>query len=736
MTRIIIAEKEKVASVIAEVLGNPKKNQGYYECGDTCITWTNGHILELCTPEDYDEKYKNWSLDHLPIFNNPWKYKVIQGKGGQFKVITSLLGKADEIIHAGDTDGEGQLLVDEVLHFLNIKTPVKRVLINDNNPRLVKKALDSLRDNSEFQGLSNSALARSLADQFYGFNMTRLYTLKARDQGADGVFSVGRVQTPILGLIVRRDREIESHKKHFFYTLKADVQIDGKLFSAVYSPSEDAPTDDKGRITDEAYITRISGEAAGQEVKISDIQVQDKKTSPPLPYDILELQAEANRKFKYSFEKTLNITQLLKDKDLITYNRSDCRYLSEEQHSDAPLVLETIAQNSLALQSAVAGADPSIKGPCFNDGNVSAHHGIVPTEARYDLAKLSQDEQKIYLLIARQYVAQFYPDYEYTSCKVVLDIAGHTFKASSTTERAPGWKVLYKNDQDNEEVKGEEAEDETEGALSELQQFNGVGVCKAVNLDKKETKPPKRYTEGSLGKDLKRIAKYVRPEIAKLLKDKDKGKKGEQGGIGTPATRHTFVPTLEARGYLAFQGDDIISTKLGREFHDTLPGYATEPDLTALWHEQQKEIEAGNLAVDSFMEGVLTNVATHIEEMRNKALNITVETHQCPVCNSGLLMKRRGKSGHFWGCNRYPDCGASYPDKAGKPDLTPKKEPDLTEHDCPDCGSKLIRRKSVKKPKSKKSGSSNWYGCSGYPSCKSTFFEKDGKPDFQGKENK
>lgn len=731
MERIFIAEKHEVAKAIADVLGVTSKGDGVYHCGNDGVTWCAGHMLELCSPEDYDERYKNWHLDDLPIVHIPWKYKPIQGRAKQLKIIKALIDKASVVVHAGDTDGEGQLLVDEILETYNVTKPVKRILINDNNERMIKKSLADLRENSDFYGLSQSALARSVGDQVYGFNMTRLYTLKAKEKGATGVFSVGRVQTPILGLIVRRDREIASHSKAFFYTVSGQFSVDDVEFKAVFKPGEDAPLDDSNRINSAEFADGIVKAVSGKPATITEAKTEDKSEPPPLPYDLLELQADASRKFGIKPDQTLKLTQQLREKKLITYNRSDCRYLNEEQHEDAPLVLAAISENAPSLAGPCSTAQPTIKSRCFNSNNVTAHHAIIPTEGRGSVDDLSEKERQIYLLIARQYIAQFWGKKESKITTVSVEVEGHTFKARSTEVIEAGWSRLYKNDKDNDEVHKAKGDDEVDTPLNTLDEGN-TGKCLSAKSDKKETKPPKHYTQATLLKDLKRVAKYVTdPNIAALLRDKDKTKKGESGGIGTPATRDTFVVKLIERGYVQEKGKNIVSTELGQSFHDTLPSFATQPDLTALWHEQQKDIEAGSKETLDFLNELVSTVQAHVEEIKSGELNITVDTHDCPDCKQGLLTRRKGKYGFFWPCNRYPECKASFPDKAGKPDFTPKPKVEESEHKCGECSKPLIRRKS--KPKKGKKTASYWYGCSGFPDCKKTYFEKNGKPDFEGK---
>jgi len=729
MDRIFVAEKHDVAKAIADVLGVTSKKDGFYECGQDGVTWCAGHMLELCSPEDYDERFKRWSLDHLPIINIPWKYKVISGRGKQLKIIKDLMVKAKTIVHAGDTDAEGQLLVDEILEFYRIEKPVKRVLINDNNERLVKRAIDNLRDNTEFFGLSQAALARSVGDQLYGFNMSRLYTLKAQQQGAEGVFSVGRVQTPILGLVVNRDREIAAHNKHFYYTLKGDFQFDNYAFPAMYKAPENAPTDDKGRVTNRAFIDGVASACKGQLATITQADTKTKKDLPPLPYDLLELQADAFRKFGIKPDKTLELTQILKTKKLITYNRSDCRYLSEEQHQDAPIVLSSIAKNAPLLAGACGSANADIKGRCFNSDNVTAHHAIIPTEASHSVDSLTEIERQLYLLIARQYVAQFWEPKVSEVTTIEIECAGHSFKATSTKIINPGWSRLYKNDQDNEEINQKAGDDEVSLNLTDLVS-DQKGQCTSTTVEEKETAPPKHYTIATLLKDLKRVAKYVKdPAIAALLREKDKDKKGENGGIGTPATRDTFIVKLEGRGYLAEKGKFLISTELGQEFFDALPAFATQPDMTALWHGQQQEIEKGTLDTKSFINDLVRSVTDHVSEIKAGKLNIkAAEGVKCPSCANGALRRRKSGKSFFWGCSGYPECKTSFPDTRGKPDMKPKAKAkaDVTDFKCLECDSKLVKRVSTKKKKK-----TIWYGCSGFPKCKQTYFDSGGKPDYK-----
>lgn len=721
---LYIAEKPELARAIVAGLGGGRSLEGCYECKGAIVTYCFGHLLELCDPEDYDSKYKQWNLDDLPLVHIPWQYRPAKDKKKQLDIIKALISKADIIVHAGDPDDEGQLLVDEVLTFLKNKKPVKRLLINDNNIQVVQKALSNLRENREFQGLSNKALARSVADQLYGYNMTRAYTLSARAKGHQGVLSVGRVQTPILGLVVRRDREHESHKKTIYFTLKGLFAFQDREVSALYIASENAPTDSDGRIIEESFVKDVADSCRLKSAVISTVKSEEKEESPPLPYNLLSLQADCHRKFGLKPDKVKEITQTLREKyQLITYNRSDCEYLSEEQHADSPRVLKAILENATALRSTVEHADTSIKSRAFNSANVSAHHAIIPTEKQEDLSKLSEQERNVYLLIARAYVAQFYPKQKYRTAAVQIVCESHRFQAQSRTVLHPGWLVLYKNDTDNDLLQGDEVD--TSDDLSTLHEGT-TGVCNDTKVEQKETKPPSRYTIATLLKDLTRISKYVSdPRLKALLLDKDKEKKGEHGGIGTPATRDVIINGLIDRCFLVENGKHLISSDLGRKFYDLLPDFARTPDMTALWHEQQSAIAKGERTILDFLEELVTHVTTEVSRLRSEGLAFTPEGEICLRCKEGVLGRRKGSSGFFWGCSKYPHCRATFPDKRGKPDLTDtKKVTPSTDHCCTECGKALIRRPG-KKP------GTFWWGCSGYPACKTTFFDKQGKPQYE-----
>ena len=631
------------------------------------------------------------------------------------------------MVNAGDPDEEGQLLVDEILVYAGCKLPVKRVLINDNNTKVVRKALDNLRDNSEFAGLSAAAEARSVGDQLYGFNMTRAYTLAARQAGYQGVLSVGRVQTPILGLVVRRDRAYSAHEKAFYYIVTGRFDIKGVAFPARYQIAEGDPVDEKGRLSNDQHAQAIANEVKGKTVRIVSAETRQKEQQPPLPYNLLKLQTDASRKYGMKPDQVKDITQALREKHrLITYNRSDCEYLSDEQHGDAPGVLSAIAATAPMFANVEGLADPSLKSRAFDSTKVSAHHAIIPTEATADLSALSDAEQKIYLLIARAYIAQFFAKHQYDQTTLVVEAGGHRFAVRSNVTTRLGWLMLYRNDAGNEDLEGDENDVSVDiRPLREGQE----GTCTDAESAQQETKPQPLYTMATLLQDLTRVAKYVSDDrLRKVLIEKDKGKEGEHRGIGTPATRDSIIATLFERGYLIEQGKSIVSSPSAREFYDALPDQAKFPDMTALWHEQQKTILAGERDAVSFVLDLMAYVTGEVGRVKQNGLGIKFEIHPCPSCGKALhRFKKKDTDEFFWGCTGYTEgCKYSCDDKDGKP--VPKSAVKASDiHKCKVCGKRLCRR-----PGKKPVGSFFW-SCSGYPECKQTYRDVKGKPDFSNK---
>jgi DNA topoisomerase-3 len=676
MKRLYIAEKPELARAIVEGLagsnqnkdsGNATKGDGFFVVGDNIITWCFGHLLMLKAPADYNEEYKKWYLNNLPynIPNISLKPVEDKGKQRQLNIIGKLIKEADEIVNAGDPDEEGQLLVDEVLEYFNNKKPVLRILINDNTKTSVEKAIANLKDNEDFKGLRDSAYARSVADWEYGLNLTVVYTLKAQENGyKGGVISIGRVQTPILNLVYNREMEVKNHIKELYYNISTD---NGFRYIVNKDKLED------GLCKDKEYLSRILEDAkANNNFTIKSIEVKNQENQPPLPYNLLKLQADANRKFKYKPDVVKNITQSLREKHkAITYNRSDCQYLSDEHYEQRNDVITTIKEN---LVISIDNIDTNLKHKAFNNANITAHHAIIPTINKIDISQFTEQELNIYKMIADSYLLLFLPaEIIEKTTYIASNSTNLEFITTTSKVLEMGWKS-YRKVEDSKEK--DEEEQENNQSLSYKQGDNAN--FKEFKLIESATKPKQLYTFATLLEDLTQVAKYVKnQEIKKLLLEKDKDKKGESGGIGTPATRDSIIVKLFERTYMVEEKGKIITTQLGKEFLAEVRDESKQADMTALWAEKQFEIRKGNLSVEEFRKEIILFLQQEISNLKTKKLNIsgnvavdaTGKKINCPTCKTGLLVQKKGKFGMFWSCNQYPICKETFQDKKGKPQL-------------------------------------------------------------------
>ena len=655
---LYIAEKPDVAKAIVNALdGDFKKNDGYFSNGDDVVTWCFGHLLELKQPQEHDEIYKGWIMETLPFafYNYQRKEKDDAGAKKQLATIKKLIGEAKEIVHAGDPDDEGQLLGDEILRTVKNVKPVKRLLINDNNKSVIQKQLKDMPSNKDFEHLGWKAEARMIGDYHFGLNLTRAYSLLYRAKtGEKQTISAGRVQSAILGLIVRRDALNSSHKKSYFYTITGEFSFSGLFFKAKYQTKPTDLIDEKNRLLDETQAKEITNSCINSDATIKSIITSEKSVNPPLPYNLIKLQQDCAKKFDLDPSKTLEITQSLREKyQLITYNRSDCQYLSEEQHADAPEVLNAI-KNNLNAGNIVDKGDAKLKGRVFDSSKVSAHHAIIPTATETDLSKLSSIEKKVYELIATAYLAQFYKAFTYEQTKVIIDCNNNTFGATSNKTLVNGWKELFNLD-------SESLDDEVFEDLQSLADSQ-TGKCENCSYSKDATKPLPLYTMPTLLADLTRVAKYIKDEnLAKTLKDRDKDKEGENGGIGTPATRDSIINLLFARGYIEKVKKNIVSTDLGKDFYNQLSDVVRFPDTTALWAEKSENINNFD-DVQNFIKYIIENITHEIKSIRSEYESIKPvkkelifhDTVKCNLCGRDLVLREKNGS-KFWSCVGFVD---------------------------------------------------------------------------------
>lgn len=730
--RLFIAEKPSLAQAIFEGLGGDPKTEklnGYFQHGNDAVTWCYGHMLEPFDPQDYDSKYATWKFDDLPIKTHiPPQLKPKLESKKQLSIILDLISKAESIVHAGDPDEEGCLLIDEILGYANNNKPVKRLLVADLNLAPVKKALANLLPNEQFQGMTQSALARSLADQSFGYNLTRGCTLKGREKGFDGVLNVGRVQSAVLGLVNTRTLANLNHTESFYYNVHAVIDVNGHHVKAQYQPTEHDQLDEKKRIISEANAKNIAQRVSDKSALVTLAMTKPENTKPPLPLNLSTLQQLCAKQFGYSASKTLDIMQkLYETHKLLTYPRTDSRYLSDEHFYQAADLAKSIAQTEPSLADACLNMDIAIKHKAFNASKIEAHHAIAPTNKDGSTLTLSNEEKNVYALVAIHFIGLFYPDSIRDKTKVLFDITGDTFTATQSILVQRGWETLHRQSDKEELTKPKDVD------LSTLS-FNDEGACSQTDIEKKKTQPPKYFTEASLLAAMTRAAKFIddNPELRKALEAKDEGG-SDQGSIGTEATRASILEKLAANTNLitiekekGYKEQVWKTTKQGQEFCTALPSDVIKPNISAMWAEKQAQIKAGKLTVEAFIGDVDRYIHERIVHLKDHGINITANAMACPVCKVGFLRKRKGGTGYFWGCNHYPDSKTTFPDKAGKPNMAIKKPITLSEHLCPKCDKPLIRRKG----KVIKGKASYFYGCSGYPTCKTTLFEKQGKPNY------
>lgn len=614
---LYIAEKPSLARAVVEVLPKPhKKCDGYIEAanGDV-VSWCIGHLLEQAEPDVYDASYKKWKVEDLPILPRKWKLVPKPKTKRQLSILKRLIKKADQLVHTGDPDREGQVLIDEVINYCGVptrkKNSVKRCLISDLNPASVKKSLASLQDNKNFIPLSVSALARSRADWLYGLNMTRMCTLQGRSSGFDGVLSVGRVQTPLLGLVVKRDKEVEDFSPRPYYEVFATLDGEkGAIFKAKWKPSEacEPYQDEDGRVLSKKLAENVVSRISGKNGLVLNVTKTRKSQNPPLPYNLSSLQIDAAKCYGMNAKRVLDVCQkLYETHKLITYPRSDCRYLPEEHFNEVGEVVSAMSKAGVISAEEIDASDYSIKGKAWNDKKITAHHAIIPTAKGADASRLSKDEINIYRLVSRQYLCQFYPPFSYADKKVDIEIASGLFLAKEREIIDLGWKKLLgtdRKDQDNsKESSGKKLPDLTEG---------DVLFCREASCVEKLTTPPKYFTDATLLAAMTGVAKFVKdPEIKKVLRETD--------GLGTEATRAGIIELLFKRGFLIRRGKVIKSTSVGRQLINSLPSSMTVPDMTAQWESHLESITKREMTYDAFMGPMIATLHNLIKQVEQSS---------------------------------------------------------------------------------------------------------------------
>lgn len=605
--RLFIAEKPSVAKAIAEELGVVRRDASSITCkDDNIVTWCFGHLLEQAEPDDYlpdniprtKKGKKIWRIQDLPIFPSEWIVAPRDDAGvqRQLNAIGAFIKRADTLVNAGDPDREGQLLVDEVIEHFNARQSVERFWVSAVDPASIRKGLKALKKNADYAGMRDAARGRSRADWLLGMNLSRAYTLFNQPQFGKGeLIAVGRVQTPTLTMVARRDYAVRNFKPQPYLTISAQLSADDKAFTAKWKPAEGQKgMDEEGKLLinldiGKALIEKLSQEQTAAVLKA---ETKRKKALQPKAYSLADIQIEASRLFGYTAEDTLNICQSLYEEHKITsYPRTDCSFLPESQHADAPGVLAAIARTFPATAAAVAKADSKIKSPTFNDKKITAHHGIVPVANSVPWDRLNDKEKNLYRLIAKRYIAQFYPVHEYDATEIQFNIGGENFTAKGNVVVKKGWKALYATAPKPGDKKKKDAEDDQQ--LPALKKDDTADVL-GITGKEAQTKPPAYFTEGTLIAAMENIWRSFDDEkLQTQLK--------EAGGIGTPATRAAIISELRRKTYLEADGKILHCTNLGRSLLKKVSPQIRSAVLTAKFEEKLKLVEKGDCNVDDFV---------------------------------------------------------------------------------------------------------------------------------------
>ena len=768
--RLFIAEKPSLGKAIAAELGVTQTCQGYIVCGNDAVTWCFGHLLEQYDPDDYDDAWKLWRRSSLPMIPREWRLKPKESARAQLQVISNLLGEAATVVNTGDPDREGQLLVDEVLEHFRYTGPVQRIWLASLDSRSIQKALATLKDNRDYANLRDSARARSQADWLIGMNATRAMTLRGRESGRDGVLSMGRVQTPSLALVVNRDREIAAFTPIDYLVLQARLQHDAGTFSAIFKPSETQPgLNSEGRLVDGATAQGIMDAVRGKNGIITSVTREKKKKPVPLPHCLSSLQKAASSKLGMTAQQVLDTAQSLYEKKLTTYPRTDCRYLPEEQFSDAARIITALGSSVSGLEAVTAKADSALKGPVWDTKKITAHHAIIPTGE--EPRSLTAQEKELYLMIAVQYFLQFYPPMLYEAQKILATIVETAWEARGRMIIEPGW-TGFAAEEDDEDAKKKEAEQSLPSVGN-----NDAVLCADVDALKKKTTPPSRFSEGSLIEAMANVHRFVSDAKAKaVLKENE--------GIGTEATRASILETLKGRGFITASGKSLVSTPLGQSLIDMTPDTLRDPVTTAQWEQRLEAITRGETSLEDFMREQYAALPLLLAPVLSTPAALQPGAFPCPKCGKALRRREGENAGEFfWSCSD-ADCRTFLPDEDGKPGK-PRERAIPSEYPCPVCGRPLYSGKNDRgtywacynkqghpdgnnvflpddngKPGQPKpriprivteficpdygkpllirqgtnaKGPWTMFSCSGFPQCKASFWDKDGKPNFNNR---
>ena len=623
--KLVIAEKPSVALEISKVIGASEKKNGYYEGNNYLVTWCVGHLVENAMPEDYSVEYKKWNLETLPIIPEEWKTKVSSKTKDQFRVIKELANRDDveELICGTDAGREGELIFRLVYNQIGSNKPIKRLWISSMTRESIEKGFCKLKDGREFESLYKSAFCRSKADWLVGLNATRLYT---------GLLNVGRVQTPTINLIVKRDEEIKNFEPKQYFVVKADTGlfIAAKKFDGIT----------------EAYS--IVNKCNGKDAIIKNVIKEEKNIKPSGLLDLTSLQREANKLLGFSAQQTLDLAQCLYEKKIITYPRTDSKFLTEDMKNETKdLIINLVNSNLLGENLREKYEIEAVKlESIINDKKVSDHHAIIPTNEvlKHDLS-LTDSEEKILYLVAYKLLESVYKPIKQTNIKIDLGIEDEIFEFSGKQILDNGFKLIEKLMKEKLGIEIEEDKNSFEGEVNVGQRFENV----ELSSEAKKTQPPKYYTEDTLLSAME--------NVGRLVDDKEL-KESLSKGLGTPATRAGIIEQIIKKGFVKRDGKKLISTIEGKELMKILPEDIKSPELTAKWEYELERINNGELSEGEFLEEIKVYINSLINNAKGNLNKEFVKSKEreiigkCPRCNKNVY---EGKLNFY--CEGGKECG-------------------------------------------------------------------------------
>ncbi|SFL82866.1 DNA topoisomerase-3 [Paenibacillus sp. 1_12] len=617
MKSLVLAEKPSVAKEIARVLGCNQKQKHYMEGPKHVVTWALGHLVTLAEPEDYDAKYKAWELDQLPLLPERMKLKVIKETTPQFRAIAQLAKRNDlnQLIIATDAGREGELVARWIMEEINWRKPFQRLWISSQTDKAILEGFAKLKPGRDYDNLYQSAVCRAEADWLIGLNITRALTCKYNAQ-----LAAGRVQTPTLSMLMERENEIRAFQSKDYWLLR--TQLGG--FQAMWRGKQNPD----GRLFDKAAADALLNRVKGADAKVAQLKMTEKSEPHPLAYDLTELQRDANRKYGFSAKQTSNLLQRLYEQyKLVTYPRTDSRYLTSDMIPTLKGRLDSICiQTYAGLVRPLLNKPLNITKRIADDSEVSDHHAIIPTEQTPLLHILSHDERRLYDLIARRFIALFYPAYRYDETAVTIDIGGESFYAKGRVTKDAGWKIVYGQESISSEQEDDDIRDDDSGGSQSLPKLQSGEVFKdhRSTLEKHATKPPSRYTE------------------ATLLSVMEKHK------LGTPATRADIIEKLLSTDTIERKMNVLQPTGKGAQLIELVVPSLRSPELTAKWELELEHIAKGTGSMKTFLKGIREQTTAMVQVVKQSTIEYKPHnlTHsKCPDCGKNLqeIKSKRGK---------------------------------------------------------------------------------------------